>query len=502
MQLHPAAQRHPWGPGRVMLWQGDTGRGVVVSEAQLRAVPAGLQVRLWREGLLSDEPPDCGRLIPCRSWRVLLLPARPALWVPRPLERTAGGFPYRALPLEPAELALWCAFNDSRSLAAVAELVGVGVEEAMAFVRRLAVLDVQALQLRPRPPRPGDPGLERLQAPPRPRGHGAGALRGAHGETRLESWHGAIADPATHFDHGETTVAHAFGPSHPALGGEPFGARLFGALRVRFGCCAGTLLEIGPGSGELGAAWRVAAAERGELPARHLRLDASPALLGLQAQRQPGTLGVRGDACALPLRDGSVDVVVCNEVIADLGAVPWDGSEAQPGTPQAAVAERVARYGLVWPAAPRLFNLGAWRLVEAVARLLAPGGAAYVSEFGAIDENPTETSQLDHPEVSIHFGELAAVARGLGLEAEVVPMDELLGFDLGTRWLSRGSFEALRGLVPQLEARAWTPETLPLPEPVEGLQWVPITRDGPGPVVTRFLCLLLRRVCAQETSGE
>lgn len=100
-----------------MLWQGETGRGVVLRERQLRDVPAGLQVRLWREGLLADEPPDCARLIPCRSSRVLLLPARSALGVPRPLDRTAGGFPYRALPLEPHELALWCAFDDSRSLA-------------------------------------------------------------------------------------------------------------------------------------------------------------------------------------------------------------------------------------------------------------------------------------------------------------------------------------------------------------------------------------------------
>lgn len=475
-----------------MLWQGETGRGVVLDEGQLEDVPAGLQLRLWREGLLADEPPECGRLIPCRSRRVLLLPTRPALWCPRPLERTAGGFPYRALALEPLELALWCSFNDSRTLVAVAERVGVSLDQALAFVRRLAAVEVQALQLRGRPARPADPGLERLQAPPRPRGHGVGALRGVHGETRLSAWHGDIQDAESHFDRGETTAAHAFARPHPALGGEPFGARLQRALLARFVPCSGTLLEIGPGSGELGAAWREAAGS--ELPRLHLRLDASSALLGLQGVRQPGTQGLRADACAPPLRDGSVDLVVCNEVIADLSAVPWDGAEPAPGTPQHAVARRVARYGLESPAGERLYNLGAWRLLEAVARLLAPGGAAYISEFGAPDELPTETSQLDHPEVSIHFGELLAVACGLGLEAELVPMAELLGFDLQARWLSRGSFEALRGLEPGLEARAWTPESLPLPEPVEGLRWVPITRDGAGPVVSRFQCLLVQRV--------
>ena len=72
-------------------------------------------------------------------------------------------------------------------------------------------------------------------------------------------------------------------------------------------------------------------------------------------------------------------------------------------------------------------------------------------------------------------------------------MAALLGFDPGARWLSRGSFEALRCLEPGLQARAWTPASLTLPEPVEGLRWVPVTQDGPGPVVTRFWCLLLRR---------
>jgi len=114
-----------------------------------------------------------------------------------------------------------------------------------------------------------------------------------------------------------------------------------------------------------------------------------------------------------------------------------------------------------------------------------------------VDEEPTETAHLDHPEVSINFGELAGVARALGLEVELVPMAELLGFDLGSRWLSRGSFEALRTRLrlegTRLKARAWTRQSLNLPWPVEGLHEVSISQDGPAPVVTRFQALLLRR---------
>ena len=61
---------------------------------------------------------------------------------------------------------------------------------------------------------------------------------------------------------------------------------------------------------------------------------------------------------------------------------------------------------------------------------------------------------------------------------------------------ARHSYEALRARMRAegrtLQARAWSPETLPLPWPVEGLHWVPLTDPGPGPLPTRFQALLLR----------
>ena len=57
---------------------------------------------------------------------------------------------------------------------------------------------------------------------------------------------------------------------------------------------------------------------------------------------------------------------------------------------------------------------------------------AYVTPTFAYaeDELPTETTHLDHPEVSIHFGHLRAVAQGLGLQAELLPLHSLLDIDL------------------------------------------------------------------------
>jgi SAM-dependent methyltransferase len=255
------------------------------------------------------------------------------------------------------------------------------------------------------------------------------------------------------------------------------------------------VLEIGGGDGELGAAFWSAAAAAGRPTGRALRLDASPALLALQATLQPHTVGTLGDATQLPYPDGSVDLVLCNEVMADLMAAPWGPGAS--GGPAQAVAERVAQYGLSPLPPGALHNLGAWQLVEEVGRVLAPGGAAFLSEFGALDEVPTETTQLDHPEVSIHFGHLQQVAAGCGLAAEVVSLADLLGADLAARWLSRPSWDAARALSAaagvHLPARAWTAATLTLPERVERLADAPVSSDGPGPVLTRFLALLLRR---------
>jgi hypothetical protein len=114
-----------------------------------------------------------------------------------------------------------------------------------------------------------------------------------------------------------------------------------------------------------------------------------------------------------------------------------------------------------------------------------------------VDEAPEETTQLDHPEVSIHFAHLAAVAGALGLRATVEPLAELLGFDLAAEQLSRHSHEAIRararaeGL--HVAARARSPETLNLPWRVEGLHWVPLSEPGAGPLVTRFFAITLRR---------
>lgn len=505
--------------GQVALWHRRTGRHALLSREAVDLLdalgdqrpPATMVPLLARlDGLyllrVSAAAP-LPRLIPAHSRLVLLLPEIPALWLPLPLRRTPGGHAYAERRLNPAELRLWRAMNGARPLSEVARRAGLRVDEALPFVLELTHPEIQALQLRDRPITRRELGLERLVAPERPPAERPEHNHGPWGETTLSHYHAAeITDAATHFDDRETTVAHAFALPHPALDGEPYGARLFRALDMRGLVRSGArVLEIGPGTGELARRWTEAAEEAGK-PGDYTRLDQSPTLLAAQQERAPRTRGLLGDATRLPFPDGSLDLVLCNEVIADLSAAPWDPrAPAAPGSPAEALEALAARHGLDLLPPGSLYTLGAMRLVEELARVLAPGGAAYLSEFGGPDELPTETAQLDHPEVSVHFGHLAAVTRGLGLEATLLPLPELLGMDLGATWLSRHSYEALRARMRMegrhLEARAWTPETLDLPWEVEGLQWVPVSDPGPGPLPTRFWALLLRQARQVSAPG-
>ena len=367
------------------------------------------------------------RWVPARSKLVLLLPG--ALWVPdRP---TSGGFTYRAVPVSPEEAALWRRIDGRRSLRELGGLPAAWTS-----------LELQIVQLRPGRWRPRDPSLWRRCAPPRPRAARSSDMW-TGGATSLGTFHEGIADAATRFDRAETTLAHVFQDPHPALAGRTWGQALRDWLGPRE-----RVLEIGGGVGSVARDLRP-----------QVRLDRSPQLLEVQAGACPDSLGVLGDATDLPFPEDSFDGVVVNEVIADLPARRVEG---------------------------RLVNEGAFACIREVARVLRPGGRAWISEFGGWGLEPEETEQLDHPEVSIDFEACQRVAGG-----RVAPVAEELGLDLSARWLHRLSWTALRARWPDLPARAWTSETVPLPEPVEGLVDVSLREEGPGPLPSRFRVLVL-----------
>ncbi len=224
------------------------------------------------------------------------------------------------------------------------------------------------------------------------------------------------------FDEVECTISHLFRWPHPALGGRRYGEALLQSLASR-GIGPGTsgVIEIGGGAGHLAEA-----AFRGEAGpftrARWTSLDLSPALLAAQRLRLSGHAGwngLRGDALDLPLRPYSVDgLVLANEVIADLPVV--EGR-----------------------------NTGAVRFVNQLSRVLARGGAAVLTEFGGdFEPGPvrlyTTSGKGEHTEWSIDFRTLRAAASENGLEAEELPLHELLGVDLRMRCASYTDLWRLR----------------------------------------------------------
>ena len=99
----------------------------------------------------------------------------------------------------------------------------------------------------------------------------------------------------------------------------------------------GLIVEVGCGTGELARDW-LSLDENG---ARYLRIDRAPALLSLQARNAPSSSGLLGDAVALPIADESVTLLLSNEVLADLPAVPWSEIHGVR-----ALNDRIEQYGL------------------------------------------------------------------------------------------------------------------------------------------------------------
>ena len=448
---------------RTLLYDDSSGRFVFLSEDT--EVRPGVRLRLERLGMAQPRP-DLGGWIPHRCASAVLLPEVATLWHPVASQPRSGGHAYAGLVLDAVDIALWRGVNGARRCDDLAATAAICVSEVCTRLARMTSYDVQAIRMYPSS-NPRRPELHHVaSASERPDGSRLHAPYRDDGATSLGAYHHAI-EARRHFDDVETTVAHAFARPHAALGGVPYGARLRQAVPAGHGAL---VVEIGPGSGELARDYTSAGPS-----VRYLRVDRSPDLLACQARLAPHTHGVLGDAAALPIAAACVDVLICNEVIADLAATPTsEDFEVASGPDQL------------------LYNTGAFRLVREIARVLAPGGVAFVCEFGGPEELPAETRHLDHPEVSIHFGQLLEVARRAGLHADVVPLAQLLRADLGASWLSRGSYAALRARWPSLQARAWRSTDVPTPQAVEGLVDVPITRDGPAPVLTRFWALVAR----------
>jgi SAM-dependent methyltransferase len=289
------------------------------------------------------------------------------------------------------------------------------------------------------------------------------------------------------FDEVECTISHLLRFPHPALRGRRYGEALLQGLAER-GIRPGStgVMEIGGGAGHIAeAAWRGDAGPFTRV--RWTAIDLSPSLIAAQRRRalepsQPGGAhqhwaGLRADAVELPLASRSLDgLVLANEVIADLPVE--DGR-----------------------------NSGAIRLIAELSRVLRPGGAALLTEFGG-DSAPAPVrllgalAQGEHVEWSIDFRQLRAAGAQAGLAVEELPLHALLGADLSVRCASYTDLWRLRRVAscevfaaPEAEVRRRFPLlsrllALELP-PLGSPRWP--DAQAQGGFAQLFRALILRR---------
>jgi hypothetical protein len=149
---------------------------------------------------------------------------------------------------------------------------------------------------------------------------------------------------------------------------------------------------------------------------------------------------------------------------------------------------------------------GAFELIARIAKWLAPGGAAVVTEFGDLAKWPTVSTHLDHPELSTHFGQLLQAARGAGLEGNIEFVIDLLDFDRNEKGLvtTRSHFRALRALAEHngvdLPKIGYTPKLLDdtlagklALDTIGELRWDRIEDRLMGLVPHEFKALLVKR---------
>jgi hypothetical protein len=167
-----------------------------------------------------------------------------------------------------------------------------------------------------------------------------------------------------------------------------------------------------------------------------------------------------------------------------------------------------AELGVVLDDAPEPFYLqtGALDMIARIAAWLAPGGTAIVTEFGDVAAWPRLSTQLDHPELSTHFGHLMQAARGAGLTANVEFVIDFFDCDRTLLGLAttRSHFRALRALAAdagiELAKIGYTPELLSQTvgdkldlATIGELRWDKIEDRLMGLVPHEFKALVLKR---------
>lgn len=479
----------PYGQN-IALWNNLSGCHIVISKEtfetfeiknfEIENITPALTSRLQRFHMIEASIPNLPHMIPHRNRHTIIVDQ--GLWSPIPEQHHSGGFLYRCINLSEQEQNILKNIDGKKTIENLSSELSMDVNEIYALLLPWMACDMQIIQLRDRSLGPKHSALLQMIAPRRAVQNRPQHMIDEDGATQLQEFHQTeITNAQRHFDDVEITLAHALEKPHPSLQNRSFGFVLAQELCSYLSQKPNVVCELGAGSGAVTEGFY----DFYE-PNRYIRMDASPVLLEHQKNRVPQSESLEGYAPPIPLPSQSVDLFLCNEVIADLPSSPKTSQKSQ---------ELISKFCIDIPPEQHTINTGSWELLESIYKILHPDGIAYLSEFGSVDEIPEETTHLNHPEVSIHFGQLEQVARHIGFETKLLPLDQLLHMSLQELWLSKHSFMALRACFlvkgKHLEARAYHPSTFLSSSDIYGLEWNSMNEPGPAPLPQRIWALLL-----------
>ncbi len=253
------------------------------------------------------------------------------------------------------------------------------------------------------------------------------------------------------FERVESTLSHIYRKPHSILGGKSYGEALLSRIIKRISLerdCR--ILEVGGGHGDISK--DILLTLKNKKPdvypsIAYIIYDLAPRLIESQRRlhKESGTSvkHIHGDGEELALADASIDIILSNEVIADFQT---------PELTMQEVKELPKKYGIPinkqileslknTPDGFRI-NLGAFRLLKEVERVLKPGGFAIITEYGFEDRLPFLAKHLDHAEYSVNFMHMTSVANALGLDVELTDAFRFLNFHADVELITHPSFQA------------------------------------------------------------
>lgn len=252
-----------------------------------------------------------------------------------------------------------------------------------------------------------------------------------------------------HFETKEITVSHLFREANPALEGLSYGASLLEKIeKFRKIDKNSRILDVGAGLGFTSQEFLKALKQKysGLVDSiSYVLCDLTFKFLENQINLTSPYLTkfVQTNAEVLPFKDNSFDIIIANENIADFTSAKLNKKEAldflEGKVNKDKIEDISTRKALEWikacsiditDALPEfIFNLGAFEFMKELNRVLKPGAIAFICEYGIWKGYPTAVSLPNHVEYSIQFTQLIKFIKFLGMDIEVFPLADFLGFN-------------------------------------------------------------------------